>query len=113
MNAAPAVKGDYAYVGSRTDGNHLNSGVLVVDVSRPWSPQVVNEIGPPHEGNPGETSRAPHLAAAEPPDGAEPRPFLPSRTRPQVPHEFFLWVDPDDPKRALMYYTNPSGRTRS
>jgi hypothetical protein len=26
-----------------------------------------------------------------------------------VPHEFFLWVDPDDPKRALMYYTNPSG----
>jgi hypothetical protein len=45
MNAAPAVKGDYAYVGSRTDGNHLNSGVLVVDGSRPSNPQVVNEIG--------------------------------------------------------------------
>jgi hypothetical protein len=39
MNAAPAVKGDYAYIGSRTDGTHLNAGVLVVDVSDPASPQ--------------------------------------------------------------------------
>ena len=41
MNAALAVHGDYAYVGSRTDGTHLNSGVLVVDVSDPASPEVV------------------------------------------------------------------------
>ncbi len=60
MNAAIAVKGDYAYVGSRTDaklGNANGAGVLVVDVSDPASPEVVHEIGSPDEGNPGETSR--------------------------------------------------------
>src|SRR5688500_1686766 len=31
MNAAPAVHGNYAYVGSRTDGSHADAGVLVVD----------------------------------------------------------------------------------
>src|SRR5918992_4456712 len=37
MNAALAVHGDYAYVGSRTDGkaeNAQGAGVLVVDVSK-------------------------------------------------------------------------------
>jgi LVIVD repeat-containing protein len=57
MNAALAVKGNYAYVGNRTDGTHVNPGVLVVDVSDPANPTVVNEIGPPLEGNPGESSR--------------------------------------------------------
>lgn len=62
MNAALAVHGDYAYVGSRTDGKPLeenltNAGVLVVDVSDPKSPEVVHRIGPPHEGHEGETSR--------------------------------------------------------
>ncbi|MFN2545629.1 MAG: LVIVD repeat-containing protein [Actinomycetota bacterium] len=64
MNAALAVKGNYAYVGSRTDakpwGTTLNlnhAGVMVVDVSDPASPHVVNEIGPPNEANEGETSR--------------------------------------------------------
>jgi hypothetical protein len=144
MNAALAVKGDYAYVGSRTDGTHVNAGVLVVDVSRPSRPQVVSEIGPPLEGNVGETSRELriwpqqnllmvlnhgcseliHRCAAgqavqstirfyDISGGNAARPqlvstFLPSRSRPQVPHEFFLWVDPDDPGRALIYYTNPS-----
>src|SRR5688572_28434553 len=144
MNAAPAVKGDYAYVGSRTDGTHVNAGVLVVDVSDPSSPQVVHEIGPPLEGNPGETSRELRIwpeqnlllvlnhgcselihrcaggnavrstirfydIAGE--NAAHPQlisTFLPSRTRPQVPHEFFLWADPARPDRALVYYTNPS-----
>jgi hypothetical protein len=144
MNAAPAVKGDYAYVGSRTDGTHLNSGVLVVNVSRPSRPRVVGEIGPPNEGNPGETSRELRIWPRQNllmvlnhgcselihrcvggqavrstirfydisgRNAARPElvsTFLPSRSRPQVPHEFFLWVDPDDPKRALIYYTNPS-----
>lgn len=46
MNAALAVHGNYAYVGSRTDGkadNANGAGVLVVDVSDPTKPQVVHE----------------------------------------------------------------------
>jgi hypothetical protein len=57
MNAALAVYGNYAYVGSRTDGSHPNAGVLVVDISNPTNPQVVYQIGPPEEGNIGQTSR--------------------------------------------------------
>jgi hypothetical protein len=57
MNAALAVHGDYAYVGSRTDGTHLEAGVQVVDVSRPSNPRVVGEIGRPAAANPGESSR--------------------------------------------------------
>lgn len=59
MNAALAVNGDYAYVGNRTDGQpqHRNPGILVVDVSRPAHPDVVDEIGPPDAGLVGETSR--------------------------------------------------------
>ena len=57
MNAALAVYGDYAYVGSRTDGSHVNAGVMVVDVSDPSSPEVVHEIGLPNQANLGESSR--------------------------------------------------------
>ncbi len=60
MNAALAVHGDYAYVGSRTDGkanNAQGAGVLVIDVSKPAQPEVVHEIGLPDEGHEGETSR--------------------------------------------------------
>src|SRR3954451_14272987 len=55
MNAAIAVKGDYVYVGSRTDGAHPNSGVMVVNVHDPASPSIVGQIGPPDEANPGES----------------------------------------------------------
>jgi hypothetical protein len=57
MNAGLAVHGNYAYVGSRTDGSHSDAGVLVVDISNSSSPQVIYQIGPPAEGNPGQTSR--------------------------------------------------------
>ncbi|HEV2814237.1 MAG TPA: hypothetical protein VGW10_13365 [Solirubrobacteraceae bacterium] len=57
MNAALAVHGNYAYVGSRTDGPEPNTGVFVVDISNPAAPKVVNEIGRPTAGNPGESSR--------------------------------------------------------
>ena len=57
MNAALAVYGNYAYVGSRTDGNHPDAGVLVVDISNPATPAVVYQIGPPEEGILGQTSR--------------------------------------------------------
>ncbi|HVF53579.1 MAG TPA: hypothetical protein VNC78_08215 [Actinomycetota bacterium] len=57
MNAALAVRGDYAYVGSRTDGLHPNAGLMVVDISDPAAPSVVHQIGPPAAGNIGETTR--------------------------------------------------------
>ena len=59
MNAAPAVHGDYVYIGSRTDGqpHHRNAGVLVVDASDPGNPEVVHEITTPDAGAVGETSR--------------------------------------------------------
>ena len=60
MNAALAIKGDYAYVGSRTDAKANNAngaGVLIVDIKDPSAPEVVGEIGPPDEANPGESSR--------------------------------------------------------
>jgi hypothetical protein len=57
MNAALALHGDYAYVGSRTDGTHPNAGVLVVDISKPSRPRVVNQIGRPDQANPSESSR--------------------------------------------------------
>jgi hypothetical protein len=57
MNAALAVYGGYAYVGSRTDGSHANSGVMVVDVRDPAAPKIVKEIGPTEgEGLPTQTS---------------------------------------------------------
>ena len=57
MNAALAVHGDYAYVGSRTDGSHLNAGVMVVDLRDPRAPKVVGQIARPYEANVGESSR--------------------------------------------------------
>ena len=152
MNAALAVKGKYAYVGSRTDGQeqHPNAGVMVVDVSDPAAPEVASQIGPPNEGNRGETSRelriwpqqnilvvlnlgsncspeihdcAPENAANPPPDNyrfydiagknaAEPK--LIGEYQPSVnPHEFFLWVDPHDSARALMFQSTPAGGANS
>src|SRR3954447_12084145 len=57
MNAAIAVKGDYVYVGYRSDGTKAVGGVLVVNVHDPAAPSVAGMIGPPDEDNPGESSR--------------------------------------------------------
>ena len=60
MNAALAVHKNYAYVGSRTDGDNNNAnhaGVMVVDVADPTKPFIANEMGPPYEGNSNESSR--------------------------------------------------------
>ena len=54
MNAAIAIHGDYAYIGSRTDGGHAGmpqGGVMVVDISNPSDPAL---LGPPFDANPGE-----------------------------------------------------------
>ncbi len=135
MNAAMAVLGDYAYVGSRTDGknnNVNNAGIMVVDISDPTDPTVVNQIGPPDEGNPGESSRelriwnsqeilivlhtncggagAHNCGAPSVNDfrfydisgenAADPQPIL---TFDDSTHEFFLWEDPENPERALIF----------
>src|SRR5918994_2620671 len=60
MNAAIAVHGDYAYIGSRTDGSNNNehqAGVMVVDISDPTDPTLVRQMLPPFEANVGESSR--------------------------------------------------------
>ena len=57
MNAAIAVHGRYVYVGSRTDGTHPNTEVLIVDVADPAKPSIVGKIGRPDEDNVGESSR--------------------------------------------------------
>ena len=44
MNAAIAIHGDYAYIGSRTDGGHEgqpHGGVMVVDISDPSDPALL------------------------------------------------------------------------
>lgn len=136
MNAALAVAGDHVYVGSRTDGSrgHEHPGILVVDVRRPNDPRVVHEIGRPHAGILGETSRELRvwprqdllivmsfrcdqmihdcaLRPTEPmirffdirgPLAARPR-FVTSYRPSREPHEFFLWEDPRDRGRALMF----------
>src|SRR5919198_6546205 len=57
MNAAIAANGDYAYIGSRTDGRHLGQpqgGIMVVDISRPRHPELLTET--PIDAHPGESS---------------------------------------------------------
>jgi hypothetical protein len=144
MNAAIAVHGDYAYVGSRTDGLHPRSGVAIVDVSDPSAPTEVGQIGPPNEGNVGETSREMRIWAEKDllivlnlasncsfiihacsptqlvgqdnyrfydisGDKAA-SPELVATYEPSVnPHEFYLWQDPKDPDRALLFQSTPGG----
>lgn len=155
MNSALAIAGDYAYVGSRTDGvSHENAGVLIVDISDPASPSVVGSIGRPEQDLLGMTSRElravpdknllivmnfacsiihncrtstsmyPDTGGVEEVEniklydisdptmpmlintyefGTHPGNELPS------PHEFFLWRDPNDSDRLLLYVATPLG----
>ena len=78
MNAAPAIfkQGSRAflYVGNRTDGSdtcgvgdprrgtgvpcpRIRPGILILDITDPREPAVVGEIGPPHVGLRGITTR--------------------------------------------------------
>lgn len=145
MNAALAIHKGHAYVGSRTDGLHPNAGVMVVDVRDPKAPEVVGQIGPPNEGNIGETSREMRvwpeqdllivlnlasncsfiIHACSPTqlvgddnyrfyDISDPAsPELVAEYRPSLnPHEFFLWTDPKDRDRALLYQSTPAAGTK-
>ncbi|HEU4545221.1 MAG TPA: PA domain-containing protein [Microlunatus sp.] len=135
MNAALAIHGDYAYIGSRTDfhdDGEAFSGVMIVDISDPAAPEVVNVLGPPDTANPGESSRelrvwqsqdilivlhtncgGPGAHECHAPSVNNFKFFDISgdnATDPQLiaqvnqdTHEFFLWEDPNDPERALMF----------
>lgn len=153
MNAALAVHGNYAYVGSRTDGkpwgttqNLNHAGIMVVNVANPAAPAVVGEIGPPNEAIEDITSREMRIwhrkevlivlnlasncselihmcsprANASGPDNFKfydisgtkaAAPELITTYTPQYsPHEFFLWEDPLNPDRALIFYSVPGSR---
>ncbi len=133
MNSALAIHGDYAYVGSRSDGGPPKGGVAVVDISDPRQPRLVHTIGTPGEGAAGLSSRelrvwpdagllmVLHFACEAPQtcldygapanyafydirDDHAARPELIASYKPsRVPHEFFLWQDPRRPGRALLY----------
>jgi hypothetical protein len=148
MNAAPAVFEDFVYIGNRTDGGaeHPRPGILVVDASDPSNPEVVNEIGPPHAANIGETTRelrvwpqeetlivlnfrcspAIHDCPGNDPgpsfrffsleDPANPEhlmTYIPTQAdgTVRVPHEFYLWVDPNDEERVLLWASTPTSST--
>src|SRR5918992_1922974 len=139
MNAALAVHGDYAYIGSRTDGSHAGQpqgGIMVVDISRPRRPELLTET--PIDPRPGESSRELRvwrsqdiLIVLNTNCGAGPTLHHCSLTDPEArnvrfydisgrnarrprlitqmeehTHEFFLWEDPDNPSRALMFGGN-------
>jgi len=73
MNAALALYDHYVYVGNRTDASsvcvgatglpsgttcqHPHPGILIVDVKDASKPSIVGEIGPPHAGLVGITTR--------------------------------------------------------
>jgi hypothetical protein len=73
MNAAIAIYDHYVYVGNRTDASstcvgatgepqgtgctHPHPGIIILDVKDPSNPTVVGEIGPPHAGLVGITTR--------------------------------------------------------
>jgi hypothetical protein len=136
MNAAIAIHGDYAYIGSRTDGGHEgmpHGGVMIVDISDPSDPRL---LVPPFDAKPGESSR--ELRVWKSQDilivlntncgvgDLLHHCTLPSisnfrfydiaganATHPRLlnqfnvdTHEFFLWQDPADPERALLFAGN-------
>lgn len=148
MNAALAVTDGYAYVGSRTDGLHPNSGVMVVDVKDPSNPTVVGQIQTgPTGASDGETSRelriwpqqhllivlylasncSPEIHECSPTqatksdtyrfydisgDNAAAPKLVAEYVPAHSPHEFYLWTDPKNPKRALIYQSEPGNGTQ-
>jgi hypothetical protein len=139
MNAAIALHGDYAYIGSRTDGGHEDmphGGIMIVDISDPSSPTLVNEE--PIDAQAGESSRelrvwrsqdvlmvlntncgvGDQLHHCTQPSISNFRFYDISganATDPQLlnqfnvdTHEYFLWEDPGNPERALLFAGNAS-----
>jgi hypothetical protein len=136
MNAAIALHGEYAYVGSRTDGGHEgmpHGGIMVVDISAPSDPAL---LGPPFDAKPGESSRELRVWKSQDilivlntncgvgdmlhhctlPSISNFRFYDISGANARTPrlihqlnadtHEFFLWQDPRNRDRALIFAGN-------
>jgi hypothetical protein len=138
MNAAIAVHKDFAYIGSRTDGGHQGQpqgGIMVVDIEEPSKPRL---LGPPLDPQPGESTRELRvwgsqdlLIVLNTNCGVGPtlhhctqssisnirfydisgrdakRPRLLHEFKVDT-HEFFLWEDPADEDRGLIFAGNAS-----
>jgi hypothetical protein len=132
MNAAIAIHGDYAYIGSRTDAHEgmPTGGVMVVDISDPSDPTL---LGPPFDAHAGESSRELRVWKSQDilivlntncgvgdtlhhctqPSISNFRFYDISGANASDPqlitqfntdtHEFFLWQDPANPERALIF----------
>jgi hypothetical protein len=138
MNAAIAVHGDYAYIGSRTDGGHEgmpHGGIMIVDISEPSDP---NLVAGPLDAAAGESSRELRVWRSQDilivlNTNCGVGDTLHHCTQPSISnfrfydisgdnaadpelirqfdvdtHEFFLWQDPEDPDRALIFAGNAS-----
>ncbi len=167
MNAAPAMFGDFLYIGNRSDsstscgdhdsrfdpGNptlancpHPYPGVLIVDAKDPARPKVVGQLGPPYEGLTGISSRELRVWPAKAllmvmnfrcssmlhvcPAGTDmdftfdikfyslmdplhPKflsSYVPTSAAGKAvkPHEMYLWVDPANAERALLFISTPT-----
>jgi hypothetical protein len=139
MNAAAAIHGNYAYIGSRTDGGHEgmpHGGIMVVDISNPSDPNLLTEH--PIDAKPGESSRELRVWRSQDilivlntncgvgellhhctlPSISNFRFYDISGANAANPqllhqfdadtHEFFLWEDPSNPNRALLFAGNAS-----
>jgi hypothetical protein len=136
MNAAIAIHEDYAYVGSRTDGGHAGQpqgGLMVVDISDPSDPDLA---AGPLDPKAGESTRelrvwqsqemlivlntncgvGDQLHHCTQPSISNIRFYDVSRKNAKRPklirefgvdtHEFFLWEDPKNAGRALVFAGN-------
>ena len=134
MNSAMAINGDFAYIGSRTDGGHEgmpHGGVMIVDIADPTDPDLLTDE--PLFAAPGESSRElrvwrsqdvlivlntncgvgdalHHCTAPSISNFRFYDIFGDNATDPQLlnqfnvdTHEFFLWEDPNNPERALLF----------
>ncbi len=135
MNSALAIHGDYVYVGSRTDSTHPDHGVLVVDRSDVDNLKVVGripgEVGMttrelrvwPEKGlllvlsihcgaklhACSSTSASSKVRFYDISGGYAASPRLVATYTPRrMPHEFYLWEDPNRAGRALLYMSTPS-----
>ena len=138
MNAAIAIQGNYAYVGSRTDAHEgmPTGGIMVVDISNPASPRLV---GGPFDAKAGESSRELRVWRSQDilivlNTNCGVGPTLHHCTQPSISnfrfydisganavhprlvnqfdvdtHEFFLWQDPRNSDRALIFAGDAAG----
>ena len=122
------------------NGNANNAGVMVVDVKDPSKPFIAHQMGPPYEGNPQRVlARAARVALAGRADRPAHQLRRCHRARllrsanrssfkyydisgenaktPKLlhqntldTHEFFIWEDPTNPKRALLFAASAGRR---